>query len=108
MKHVTAVAVIYMALGGSVLTFAPGRVARWVREGVVQAHWFCLLLAAAEAPLPKGVYSFGTDQTIADISKMEWAPLQLQGLPPGIEIATLRGDLAKGGGEFSCERLLNT
>ena len=31
---------------------------------------------------------------------MEWGPLQLQGLPPGIEIATLRGDLAKGGGEI--------
>jgi quercetin dioxygenase-like cupin family protein len=51
-------------------------------------------------PLPKGFYSFGTDQTIADIGKMEWVPLQLQGLPPGIEIAVLRGDLAKGGGEI--------
>jgi hypothetical protein len=49
---------------------------------------------------PKGVYSFGADQTIADLGKMEWAPLQLQGLPPGIEIASLRGDLAKGGGEI--------
>jgi quercetin dioxygenase-like cupin family protein len=51
-------------------------------------------------PLPKGFYSFGTDQTIADIGKMEWVPLQLQGLPPGIEVAVLRGDLAKGGGEI--------
>jgi hypothetical protein len=56
--------------------------------------------ATAQTPMPKGVYSFGADQTIADISKLEWAPLQLQGLPPGIEIATLRGDLAKGGGEI--------
>jgi hypothetical protein len=54
---------------------------------------------AQQAP-PKGVYSFGPDQTIADIGKMEWAPLKLEGLPPGIEIAALRGDLAKGGGEI--------
>ena len=49
---------------------------------------------------PKGVYAFGGDQTIADLGKMDWAPLQLQGLPPGIEIVSLRGDLAKGGGEI--------
>jgi quercetin dioxygenase-like cupin family protein len=56
--------------------------------------------AAQQVPTPKGVYSFGADQTIADIGKLEWAPLQLQGLPPGIEIATLRGDLGKGGAEI--------
>ena len=78
MKYVTAVAVIYLAISG------------WVGSAAT----------AAEAPPPKGFYSFGTDQTIADIGKLEWAPLQLQGLPPGIEIATLRGDLAKGGGEI--------
>jgi hypothetical protein len=55
--------------------------------------------SAQQAP-PKGVYSFGPDQTIADIGKMEWPPLKLEGLPPGIEIAALRGDLAKGGGEI--------
>ena len=55
---------------------------------------------AQTAVPPRGVYSFGGDQTIADLGKMEWAPLQLQGLPPGIEIASLRGDLAKGGGEI--------
>jgi hypothetical protein len=54
----------------------------------------------AEQTPAKGVYSFGTDQTIADIGKMEWAPLKLEGLPEGIEIATLRGDLTKGGGEI--------
>ena len=43
---------------------------------------------------------FGADQIIADLGKMEWAPLQLDGLPPGIEIASLRGDLGKGGGEI--------
>lgn len=55
---------------------------------------------AQQSPLPNGFYSFGADQTIADIGKMEWVPLQLQGLPPGIEIAVLRGELAKGGGEI--------
>jgi quercetin dioxygenase-like cupin family protein len=55
---------------------------------------------AETPPAPKGVYAFGGDQTIADLGKMEWAPLQLQGLPPGIEIVSLRGDLAKGGGEI--------
>jgi hypothetical protein len=61
---------------------------------------FFINTGSAQQAQPKGVYSFGTDQTIADIGKMEWAPLKLEGLPPGIEIATLRGDLAKGGGEI--------
>jgi len=51
-------------------------------------------------PPTKGSYSFGTDQTIVDIGKLDWAPLKLEGLPEGMEIATLRGDLAKGGGEI--------
>src|SRR3984957_6550087 len=55
--------------------------------------------SAQQSP-PNGFYSFGPDQTIADISKLEWGPLKLDGLPPGIEIAALRGDLAKGGGEI--------
>src|SRR5947209_14711632 len=56
--------------------------------------------ALAADPLPKGFSSFGPDQTIADVGKVEWQPLKLEGLPPGIEIATLRGDLGKGGGEI--------
>jgi quercetin dioxygenase-like cupin family protein len=55
---------------------------------------------AADAAAPKGFFSFGPDQTIADIGKVEWQPLKLDGLPPGIEIAVLRGDLAKGGAEI--------
>ena len=54
-----------------------------------------------QAAPAKGFYSFGADQTIADIGKLEWAPLKLEGLPEGIEIATLRGDLGKGGGEIA-------
>ena len=61
---------------------------------------FVVNTGSAQQAQPKGVYSFGADQTIADIGKMDWAPLKLEGLPPGIEIAALRGDLAKGGGEI--------
>ena len=45
-------------------------------------------------------YSFGPDQTIVEIGKAAWEPLRLDGLPPGAEIAVLRGDLAKGGAEI--------
>jgi quercetin dioxygenase-like cupin family protein len=55
---------------------------------------------AQQAQQPKGFHSFGADQTIADIGQVEWAPLRLDGLPPGIDIAVLRGELAKGGGEI--------
>ena len=56
--------------------------------------------AAEEQKPAKGFSAFGTDQTIADIGKVEWQPLKLEGLPAGIEIAALRGDLGKGGGEI--------
>jgi len=55
---------------------------------------------AADTAVPKGFFSFGPDQTLADIGKVEWQPLKLDGLPPGIEIAVLRGDLGKGGAEI--------
>src|ERR1700747_1485032 len=70
---------------------------------LVAAGVFCLFGSAVMAQsvaLPKGIYSFCPDQTIADIGKMEWAPLKLDGFAPGIEIASLRGDLAKGGAEI--------
>jgi quercetin dioxygenase-like cupin family protein len=68
----------------------------------ILAGFFCfLVLAGARAEAQqKGVYAFGPDQTIADIGKMDWSPLALDGFAPGIEIATLRGDLAKGGAEI--------
>jgi hypothetical protein len=43
--------------------------------------------------------SFGKDQTIIDLNKVVWEPLTGEGIPPGPEIATLRGSLAAGGGE---------
>lgn len=44
--------------------------------------------------------SFGSDQTIIDVDKVVWEPLKIDGLPDGVEIATLRGDLAKGQAEI--------
>ena len=43
--------------------------------------------------------SFGKDQTLIDLNKVVWEPLTGEGIPPGPEIATLRGNLATGGGE---------
>lgn len=43
--------------------------------------------------------SFGQDQTIIDLNKVVWEPLTGEGIPPGPEIAMLRGNLAAGGGE---------
>ena len=39
--------------------------------------------------------SFGPDQTIIDLNKLSWKPLLAEGVPPGPEIATLRGDTKK-------------
>jgi hypothetical protein len=47
------------------------------------------MATAADTAILKGFYSFGADQTIADIGKVEWQPLKLEGLPPGVEIAML-------------------
>lgn len=72
---------------------------RWLVQGSTKLG---LVAALALATLPEGAlsappgtYSFGENQTIPDISKLAWSPLQLQGLPPGIEIATLRGTWPK-------------
>ncbi len=39
--------------------------------------------------------SFGPDQTIIDLNQLTWKPLTAQGVPPGPEIALLRGDTQK-------------
>jgi quercetin dioxygenase-like cupin family protein len=41
--------------------------------------------------------AFGPDQTIIDLNKLVWDPLQAEGVPPGPEIAVLRGDGKAGG-----------
>jgi quercetin dioxygenase-like cupin family protein len=59
----------------------------------------CLLLASVTVALGqdgpgsnKQPLAFGTDQTIIDLNKLAWGPLQADGVPPGPEIAVLRGD----------------
>ena len=37
--------------------------------------------------------SFGDDQTIVDLKKVVWKPLNVDGFAYGAEIAVLRGDL---------------
>jgi quercetin dioxygenase-like cupin family protein len=36
--------------------------------------------------------AFGPDQTIIDLNKLVWVPLEAEGVPPGPEMAVLRGD----------------
>jgi quercetin dioxygenase-like cupin family protein len=36
--------------------------------------------------------AFGPGQTIIDLNKLVWVPLEAEGVPPGPEIAGLRGD----------------
>jgi hypothetical protein len=65
-----------------------------------------LLLFALSAPIANGQdddyatsanpLSFGPSQTIIDLNKVEWAPLELDGFGPGLEMVVLRGDLAHG------------
>ena len=43
--------------------------------------------------------AFGKDQAIIDLQKVAWEPLTCEGIPPGPEVALLRGNLAAGGGE---------
>ncbi len=51
--------------------------------------------AAADYAMSSSPLAFGPDQTIVDLNKVDtWAPLELEGFPPGSEIAVLRGDLA--------------
>jgi hypothetical protein len=52
-----------------------------------------------EPGLNKQPISFGSDQTIIDLNKIIWQPLTVPGLPPGAEIAILRGNLDTGGSE---------
>lgn len=40
--------------------------------------------------------SFGFDQRIIDLEKVHWGPLEIDGFPPGAEVAILRGSLEGG------------
>jgi quercetin dioxygenase-like cupin family protein len=53
------------------------------------------LAIAHEMGSNKNPISFAADQTIVDLDKLVWSPLEVEGLAPGAEIALLRGDLGK-------------
>ena len=57
-------------------------------------------MAADKAASNKQPLSFGKGQTIINLQKVVWEPLKGEGIPPGVQIAMLRGDLAAGGGEL--------
>jgi quercetin dioxygenase-like cupin family protein len=42
-------------------------------------------------------FAFGADQTIIDLDKLVWTPLEAPGVQPGPELAVLRGDPQVGG-----------
>jgi quercetin dioxygenase-like cupin family protein len=56
--------------------------------------------AANKAATNTHPLSFGPGQTIIDVRHVVWEPLKGEGIPPGVQIARLRGDLAAGGGEL--------
>ena len=58
--------------------------------GLVAVAWACSSSGPATAITERRILVGVRFQTIADIGKMEWAPLKLEGLPAGIEIAVLR------------------
>src|SRR5689334_10968008 len=78
-----------------------------IRQGCASFVSLLVLLMAATHGLAADIMasnkqplSFGPGQTIIDLKKIVWEPLKGEGIPPGAKIATLRGDLAKGGGEL--------
>jgi quercetin dioxygenase-like cupin family protein len=56
--------------------------------------------AVAKVASNKQPLSFGQGQTIIDLQNVVWEPLKGEGIPSGVQIALLRGDLAAGGGEL--------
>ena len=62
---------------------------------VAIAAFFATATRASEPGSNENPLAFGADQTIVDLDKVVWGPLQIEGLAPGAEIAVIRGDLAK-------------
>jgi hypothetical protein len=56
--------------------------------------------AADKVASNKQPLSFGKGQTIIDLQQVVWEPLKGEGIPPGVQMALLRGELAAGGGEL--------
>ena len=55
---------------------------------MLMTHSYAHQLGSNKKPI-----AFGNDQTIVDVDKLVWEPLNVEGLPPGAEIAPLRGSL---------------
>ena len=77
----------------------PHRIWRKIRPRVVVLVILLLFLTTVSAIWSQNgpgsntqPFSFGVDQTIVDLNKLVWAPLTAEGVPPGPEIAVLRGD----------------
>jgi len=74
-----------------------------LRKGLQILVLFGIVLASQSNAHPLGSnlnpVSYGSDQTIVDITKLIWSPLEVEGMPPGAEIAVLRGYLSKAGSE---------
>ena len=51
--------------------------------------------AADKTASNKQPLSFGQGQTIIDLQKVVWEPLKGEGIPPGVQIALLRGDRSR-------------
>ena len=60
---------------------------------------FVSQIFAHELGSNKKPIAFGADQTIVDVDKLVYEPLEVEGLPEGAEIAHIRGDLGKAGSE---------
>ena len=56
-----------------------------------------IAMAQNQAGSNKQPLVFGPDQSIIDLNKLVWEPLQAESVPPGPEIAVLRGDGKAGG-----------
>ena len=66
--------------------------------GILSATLNIHLAFAHEFGSNKNPITYGKDQTIVDLSKVVWEPLNAND-PKGPEIALLRGDFEKGGSE---------
>ncbi len=73
------------------------RTLRCAAEALLLVCLSASVAGAEDYATNKAPLAFGPDQTIIDLNKIvEWGPLELEGFPPGAEIAVLRGALAHG------------
>ena len=66
---------------------------------ITSCLFFAVTLQAADMGSNINPVALSSDQTSIDFGKVTWEPLEVEGLPPGAEIALLRGDLGKDGSQ---------